>query len=124
MSTSLRFCNGALDTTTTLTVGPQEIKILEGLTPEKIEMATTNLPIMLGQNLPGWAFAALIFTVIIAVHRLGSHSAITKFPLLGKEYGNRRKRAAAFLNEPVKLYEEGYRRFKNQVYRLTMPDGW
>lgn len=87
-------------------------------------MVATDLPIMLGQNLPGWAFAALLATVIIVISRLGSQSPITKFPLLGKEYGNRRKRAEAFLYQPVKLYEEGYRRFKDQVYRLTMPDGW
>jgi hypothetical protein len=79
---------------------------------------------MLGQNLPGWAFAGLIATIILIVHRLGSEQwGITKFPLLGKEYGNKRKRAEAFLYQPVKLYEEGYRRFKDQVYRLTMPDG-
>lgn len=87
-------------------------------------MATSDYPLTLGQNLPGWAFAALIATVIIVVHRLSSSPDITKFPLLGKQYGNRRKRAEAFLYQPVKLYEEGYRRFKNQVYRLTMPDGW
>ncbi|KAG8162698.1 hypothetical protein KVR01_007176 [Diaporthe batatas] len=86
-------------------------------------MASANIPIMLGQNLPGWAFVALLATAIIIVHRLGSQPDINKFPLLGAQYGNRRKRAEAFLYQPVKLYEEGYRRFKNQVYRMTMPDG-
>ena len=90
---------------------------------EKSDMASTDSPFMLGQNLPGWTLVALIATVIVVVHRLGSQSNIARFPLLGKEYGNRRKRAEAFLYQPVKLYEEGYRRFKNQVYRLTMPDG-
>lgn len=86
-------------------------------------MASTDLPVLLGQNFSGWVFAALLATVVIVIHRLSSQSEITKFPLLGKEYGNRRKRAEAFLYQPVKLYEEGYRRFKTQVYRLTMPDG-
>lgn len=90
---------------------------------EKNTMTSTDLPSLLGQNLPGWTIAAILATVAIVLHRLGSQSGITKFPLLGKQYGNRRKRAEAFLYQPVKLYEEGYRRFKNQVYRLTMPDG-
>lgn len=82
-----------------------------------------SAPLSLADNLPGWIVAGLAASVLILLRRLNSGPQISHFPLLGKEYGSRRKRIEAFLFHPVEMYQEGYRRFKDQVYRLTMPDG-
>lgn len=82
-----------------------------------------SVQLLLGDNLPGWIIAGLAATVFILLRRLGSGPRLSKFPLLGKEYGSRRKRIEAFIAHPVEVYQEGYRRFRDEVYRLTMPDG-
>lgn len=84
-------------------------------------MAVMQLP--LGDFLPGWIFAGLIASAFLFIRRVGTQSSISHFPLLGKECGSRRKRVEAFLYRPVEMYAEGYRRFKDEIYRLTMPDG-
>lgn len=86
-------------------------------------MPNMQLPLQVADNLPGWIIAGLVATVFLLLRRLGSGHQLSKFPLIGKEYGNRRKRIEAFLAHPVEVYQEGYRRFKDEVYRLTMPDG-
>lgn len=88
-------------------------------------MGRLQSPSPLGDNLPGWILIGLLASAFLILQRLlsGRNTQITQFPLLGKEYGSRRKRVEAFLYRPVELYAEGYRRFKDQIYRLTMPDG-
>lgn len=76
-----------------------------------------------GDNVLGWMAACLVTGLVLLVHRLTSRSPIEKFPLLGKQYGNARKRTQAFLERPLELYYEGYQSFRDQIYRLTMPDG-
>lgn len=85
------------------------------------EMASKYLA--LSDNLIGWVAAGLLASLFVIWQRLNQGPQISHFPLVGKEYGNRRKRIEAFLCHPVELYQEGYRLFKNQIYRLTMQDG-
>lgn len=63
-------------------------------------------------------------------HRLSDPPTILKlslefsqYPLLGKELRGRRQRVEAYVTRPRELYAEGYRRFKEQIYRLTTTDG-
>lgn len=84
----------------------------------------TLLQSPLGDHLPGWILVGLVASAFLLLRRLsGPQAQISHFPLLGKEYGSRRKRVEAFLDRPVEVYAEGYRRFKDQIYRLTVPDG-
>lgn len=78
---------------------------------------------LLGDGLSGWAIAALLASIAVLLSRLASPPPLSGFPLVGQHYGSRNKRIEAFLYRPVELYAEGYRRFKDQIYRLTMPDG-
>lgn len=80
------------------------------------------LPSPLGDHLLGWILVGLVASVFLVFRRLGSQPNLSQFPLLGKEYGNRRKRVEEFLYRPVQLYAEGYSRFKDQVFRVSMPD--
>lgn len=74
-------------------------------------------------QISSWIVAGLIAAVFILVQRLRSQPNISNFPLFGKEYGSRRKRAEAFVRTPLEVYQKAYGVFKNQVYRLTTPDG-
>lgn len=88
-------------------------------------MASTYLAPMVPEtgNLAGWIAVGLIASILILLQRLKAGPQLSQFPLLGKEIGSRRRRVEAFLYHPVELYQDGYRRFKDQIYRLTMPDG-
>lgn len=82
----------------------------------------TDIP--LAVNSTSWIVAAFLASVLVLVYRLTAESrALSKFPLLGKELQSRRERVEKFFFHPVELYEEGYRIFKDQIYRLTFPDG-
>lgn len=74
-------------------------------------------------NLPGWVLAGLLASAFLLLRRLSSGPRISQYPLFGKEYGNRSKRVEAFLTRSFEVYTEGYRQFRDQVYRLTVPDG-
>lgn len=83
----------------------------------------TLLQSPVGDHLPEWILVGLVASAFLFLRRLsGPQAKISHFPLLGKEYGGRRKRIEAFLDKPAEVYAEGYRRFKDQIYRLTMPD--
>lgn len=73
-------------------------------------------------DLSSWIAAGVIGIVLILVQRLSTPN-ISKFPLFGKEYGSRRKRAEAFVHTPVDVYHKAYETFKNQIFRITTPDG-
>lgn len=89
---------------------------LEGLN----QMAFTNPHT---DQISSWIAAGLIAVVFILVQRLRSQPNISNFPLFGKEYGSRRKRAEAFVRTPLEVYQKAYGVFKDQIYRLTTPDG-
>ncbi|KAF3766428.1 cytochrome P450 [Cryphonectria parasitica EP155] len=77
-----------------------------------------------GDSLLRLLAAGVLTGIVLLVHRIASQGPqLAKFPLLGEEYGSRRKRIEAFMYQPAQLYQDGYRRFKDQIYRLTMPDG-
>lgn len=87
-------------------------------------MAVSRQSLPMGDNLPGWVFAGLLATVLLILRRFSSsHSKFSQFPLLGKELGGRRQRVEAYVTRPRELYAEGYRRFREQIYRLTTTDG-
>lgn len=75
------------------------------------------------EQVSSWVTAGLIAIVLILVQRLRSQPNLSSFPLFGKEYGSRRKRAEAFVRTPLEVYQKAYGVFKDQIYRLTTPDG-
>lgn len=74
-----------------------------------------------GEQLSSWIAAGLIAIAFILVQRLRTPN-ISNFPLCGKEYGSRRKRAEAFVHTPIDVYRKAYETFKDQIYRITTPD--
>lgn len=76
-----------------------------------------------GDNVPGWIAVGIIAAVFMLLQRLRTQPNISNFPLLGKEYGGRRKRAEAFMRTPIEVYRKGYEKFKDQIYRVTTLDG-
>lgn len=85
-------------------------------------MASIGSPLPVTENLPGWIVAGVVASIALLLHRLSTGPQISHFPLLGKEYGSRRKRIEAFLFRPVEVYQNGYQKFKDEIYRITMPD--
>jgi len=66
--------------------------------------------------------AAILFTVV--AHIWSSRSNLTQYPLLGEEqYRNTTKRKEAYLSCVALLFDEGYKKFKRQIYRITTSDG-
>ncbi|KAI1248628.1 hypothetical protein MGN70_009828 [Eutypa lata] len=51
-----------------------------------------------------------------------SHQSL-KFPLVGEELGGYHKRRAYYTDHAVELYKQGYKKFKNSVWRITSSDG-
>lgn len=74
-------------------------------------------------QISSWIAAGLLAIVFVLVQRLRSQPNVSNFPLFGKEYGSRRKRAEAFVRTPLEVYQKAYGVFKDQIYRLTTPDG-
>lgn len=75
------------------------------------------------EQVSSWITAGLIAIVFVLVQRLRSQPNLSNFPLFGKEYGSRRERAKAFVHTPLEVYQKAYGVFKDQIYRLTTPDG-
>lgn len=70
------------------------------------------------------AIAILLVALFYHPDNLNSFWIARKFPLVGKELGNRRQRVKAFLS-PVgyQLFRRGYEQFKNGVFRVTTDEG-
>ncbi|KAL7621684.1 hypothetical protein AAE478_009011 [Parahypoxylon ruwenzoriense] len=64
-------------------------------------------------------FATLgIFFLVLAL----SNQSL-KFPLVGEELGGYNKRRRYYLDNAVELYKQGYKKFKNSIWRITSSDG-
>lgn len=48
---------------------------------------------------------------------------LSKIPLIGRELGDEAKRRAAYMQGAKDLFDEGHRKFKNGVFRVTTPRG-
>lgn len=64
----------------------------------------------------------LFFPVAFAVSKL-LRSKSNAVPLVGREYGNIRRRRQAYITHAKDLYEKGYKTFKDKVFRLDTNDG-
>lgn len=61
---------------------------------------------------------AFLFSVLRS-----SKGGVDKIPLVGQELGGVEQRRKAYLSNAKDLYQQGYQRFKNSVFRLTDTDG-
>lgn len=48
---------------------------------------------------------------------------LSKIPLIGGELGDVTKRRAAYMQGAKEMFDEGHRKFKNGVFRMTTPRG-
>ncbi|KAI1498348.1 cytochrome P450 [Biscogniauxia marginata] len=69
-----------------------------------------------------WAtvlISVLVLASAVLVPRLVDILRISKIPLVALDLGNTEKRRQAYLTGARKLYNEGYRKFKDGVFRIT-----
>jgi hypothetical protein len=71
----------------------------------------------------GWAIAVLVLAAALFQPWMSRRLKMGKYPLLGREYGSRSKRANMYFSRAAALFEEGYKRFRGQIYRVTTTDG-
>ncbi|ETS79291.1 hypothetical protein PFICI_09144 [Pestalotiopsis fici W106-1] len=66
-----------------------------------------------------------LLSSVVMILRLNSprKPGLDKIPLLGEELGSPEQRRKAFLSTAQDLYNKGYERFKDRVWRLTGTDG-
>jgi len=82
------------------------------------------LPSVLSERGPIIASVVFLLSAVFLTSRLWAGERVnTKIPLVGGELGGPAKRRAAYSAQAKDLYQRGYKAFKNQVFRLTTPDG-
>lgn len=75
---------------------------------------------LLGDHLTGWILVGLVTTAFLFLRRLSSEYQLSRFPLVGKELGNRRARVHEFLTRPREMYEKGYRQVRSSFLLLAV----
>ncbi|KAI0103628.1 cytochrome P450 [Nemania sp. FL0031] len=63
--------------------------------------------------------AVLAFAVILLAPRALDAFTIYRLPFVGQEFGGKENRRVQYLKKARQLYNEGYHRFKDGVYRIT-----
>ncbi|KAF3765318.1 hypothetical protein M406DRAFT_88222 [Cryphonectria parasitica EP155] len=66
-------------------------------------------------------FIAVSLVAMFLQTAVVSRSTWTKIPLIGAELGSDEKRRELYLKGAKRVYTEGYKRFKNGVYRIVTP---
>jgi hypothetical protein len=69
------------------------------------------------------AAAAIILITVFFVQRLCSGAPLSKFPLIGREYGNSIQRTIQFVKNARVLYDKAYRELGQSIFRVTSFDG-
>ncbi|PSN68834.1 ent-kaurene oxidase [Corynespora cassiicola Philippines] len=68
------------------------------------------------------AVATIIFAACVYLSNVNYRSQLAKLPAFGGAGGNEKHRKA-YLQSAKDMYSEGYRKFKNSVYRIVSEDG-
>lgn len=66
---------------------------------------------------------AVVFSATLLYPRLQKNKKVENVPLVGKEIGGFSARRKAFLQDPMRFYLEGYKRFKGRAFRVTHYEG-
>ncbi|KAK7409073.1 hypothetical protein QQX98_008734 [Neonectria punicea] len=83
-------------------------------------MATLQaLSTLLVDRAPVLSTALLVFLGALLVPHLLQKVQLWKIPIVGEELGNTEKRRQAYLAGARSLYTDGYRKFKDGVFRIT-----
>ena len=74
-------------------------------------------------RVPVYIACALLLSGVALIPRVIRWLDMRKIPLVGKELGGYSKREKAYRENPLKLYEEGYEKYRDRAWRLTTADG-
>lgn len=80
-----------------------------------VERLSTQWPVVLS------AFLACAVAWLVQGSLKPDH--LSKIPLIGAEIGDETKRRAAYMQGAKDMIEQGHRKFKNGIFRLTTPRG-
>lgn len=64
---------------------------------------------------------ALVYAAVWFFQTYLQAGDISKIPFVGTELGDEDKRRATYMNGAKGIYLDGYRKFKNGIYRITTP---
>ncbi|ORY59096.1 ent-kaurene oxidase [Pseudomassariella vexata] len=78
---------------------------------------------LISKRSPVIASIFVLLTTVFLLSRYFGSDVYEQIPLVGKELGNAEKRRKAYLDHAQDIYQKGYSRFKNRVFRLTGTDG-
>ncbi|KAF2190763.1 ent-kaurene oxidase [Zopfia rhizophila CBS 207.26] len=67
--------------------------------------------------------ATLIFVACVFISQINYKAQLARLPIIGAEAGGSEKRRKVYLQSARKLYNEGYEKFKDRVYRIATADG-
>jgi hypothetical protein len=90
-------------------------------TPESTAMDLLNLT-QLTHTLQTAAIAALIFAICAYVPKLKRKAQLGSIPTLSGLQGGEKQRQA-YLASAKKMYEDGYTKFKDSIYRINGESG-
>ncbi|OCL06822.1 cytochrome P450 [Glonium stellatum] len=82
----------------------------------------TQLLAALPDYFPILSTVALLVLVCIIFPQLFSRNHLSDIPIIGLDLGNIEKRRNAYLTSASKLYRDGYKMFRDGVYRITTAD--
>ncbi|KAL2135133.1 hypothetical protein VTI74DRAFT_9726 [Chaetomium olivicolor] len=61
-------------------------------------------------------------TLVVILRSVLKRSSLAKIPVVGESLGTDEKKRQAFLYRAADIYQEGYRKFKNSVFRVITPN--
>ncbi|KAK4141456.1 uncharacterized protein C8A04DRAFT_39069 [Dichotomopilus funicola] len=76
----------------------------------------------IGARLPLIVPTLAILAVVLVLQHVTSRSPLAHIPVVGQELGGDEKRRVAYLTRALELYGEGYKKFKNSVFRIVTPN--
>ena len=72
---------------------------------------------------PAITIAIGVIAAAILLPKLFASNPIANLPFFGLEHGGPLQREKYFLRHGRELYQQGYKKFRNSLYRLTTADG-
>lgn len=81
--------------------------------------AVQSLTTILLDRSPVLSTALIVCVAVFLVPKLLTSSQIWRIPVIGEELGSEEKRRQAYLAGARRMYTDGYRKFKDGVFRIT-----
>lgn len=82
-------------------------------------MATVQLADVLADRLPLLCSAVLVLLVTVAAQYLLKADPLAALPFAGEGLNSEEKRRQAYLTNGKSIYMQGYRKFKETIFKIT-----